>query len=80
MTGDFGAGRHGLGQHRKESFARYYLRQVALGEGCNCAEHVLGSRRSAAGRAPSARQAGGFGRSLWRLLGRMVRVRIERTP
>lgn len=32
---------HGLGQARAESFERYYLRQVAMGEGCNCAELVL---------------------------------------
>jgi len=35
---------HGLGQARPESFERYYLRQVALGEGCNCAELLLGRR------------------------------------
>lgn len=35
---------HGLGQARPESFERYYLRQVAMGEGCNCAEQVLSRR------------------------------------
>ena len=35
---------HGLGQARPESFERYYLRQVAMGEGCNCAEQVLSQR------------------------------------
>ena len=35
---------HGLGQARPESFERYYLRQVAMGEGCNCAEQVLHQR------------------------------------
>jgi hypothetical protein len=35
---------HGLGQARPESFERYYLRQVAMGEGCNCAELVLSQR------------------------------------
>ena len=35
---------HGLRQARPESFERYYLRQVAMGEGCNCAEQVLSRR------------------------------------
>ena len=36
---------HGRGgQARPESFERYYLRQVAMGEGCNCAEQVLSQR------------------------------------
>lgn len=35
---------HGLGHARAESFERYYLRQVAMGEGCNCAEQVLSQR------------------------------------
>jgi hypothetical protein len=35
---------HGVGQARAESFERYYLRQVAMGEGCNCAELVLSQR------------------------------------
>jgi hypothetical protein len=33
-----------VGQARPESFERYYLRQVAMGEGCNCAEQVLSQR------------------------------------
>lgn len=32
----------GIGQGQGESFARYYLRQIALGEGCNCAEALVG--------------------------------------
>lgn len=32
----------GIGQGRGETFARYYLRQIALGEGCNCAEALVG--------------------------------------
>lgn len=30
-----------LGQGRGESFGRYYLRQIAMGEGCNCAESLV---------------------------------------
>lgn len=30
-----------IGRGRGESFSRYYLRQIALGEGCNCAEALL---------------------------------------
>lgn len=59
---------HGIGQHRRESFARYYLRQVAVGEGCNCAEQVLGSRPSPArpaGDVPSARKGRGWLRRLF---------------
>ena len=26
---------------KRESFARHYLKHVALGEGCNCAESVI---------------------------------------
>ncbi len=33
-----GPGRSGA---RGESFERYYLRQIALGEGCNCAEALV---------------------------------------
>ncbi len=31
----------GYGHHRDESFARYYLRNVAVNEGCGCAESLL---------------------------------------
>jgi len=58
---------HGIGQPRRESFARYYLRQVAMGEGCNCGEHVLGSRGPAAPMAP----AGGGRGPVRRLLGHL---------
>lgn len=53
-----------MGQQRAESFERYYLRQVAMGEGCNCGELVLGKR----GPAPS--QAGP---GLLRRLGGLLR-------
>jgi len=43
-----------LGQGRSESFGRYYLRQIAMGEGCNCAESLVvqESARHAARRSP----------------------------
>ncbi|HKY94951.1 MAG TPA: hypothetical protein VJL84_06570 [Kiloniellales bacterium] len=58
---------HGLGQARPESFERYYLRQVAMGEGCNCAEQVLSQREQKPLRSSGLRDAL---RALLRTLGR----------
>ena len=30
--------------HRRESFERFYLEKVAVGEGCGCCEQIIGMR------------------------------------
>lgn len=36
-----GIGRPGIGRSEGESFSRFYLRNVAISEGCGCAEMVV---------------------------------------
>ncbi len=62
---------------KRETFASFYLRKVALNEGCGCAEQIIGTRdiEARAGAAALHRGAGqgvprGLRARLRRLFGR----------
>ncbi|MGF1609859.1 MAG: hypothetical protein ACFCUQ_10715 [Kiloniellales bacterium] len=61
-------------RHGGESFERFYLRQVAISEGCGCAELVIRRETS----KPRVQDAAGDGRSrgsFWRRLALGLRGR-----
>ncbi len=68
MTG--GNWDHGYGSHRRESFARYYHRNM-VSEGCGCGERVLDLTNRPSDPLGLVRAAAWLAGRLWRPRGRV---------
>ena len=64
------------GSGRSDSFERYYLRHVAVNEGCGCAEQAIRRDRGEAG---PKEQGGSLLPAPLGMLSRLFRTRLFRT-
>ena len=65
-------------QTRTRSFERFYYERIGIGEGCGCAELIIGTHdHDTPGHRPAARRRGSIGRGI-RALARLFARREKR--